>query len=356
MKANCAVIFSLLCGLQIVQGGEWYTATGQLCLNICSNDGEYFYWCHVTDNSRTYSDGSYSQSWSIDKNGPDTHLKWDYCVPSEVTNYDGQLPQLDEHDGGLEWHDPNDHDHNHENDQELTTGSYIKPKGPSSVLYRYTPCSGPCEYRQESRSRPICKVDSSHPMTFMIGYDTVFYCVNEQFPLRQQLSGLYRLWCQDACRKETSSHFFCTTLYGVDHCSPQPGIGSNGGKCAYPCQHYESLVDEYFFCYTKADNSTWEYCGQWDVPKEKQKVIEFTRYNYVCADYCRPDEDNTYEWCHHVYWDYNSTSNEASLMKTWDYCRGHVPPSMGGGYIALIIFGVIGAICVIVGVVYFFTK
>jgi hypothetical protein len=33
------------------------------------------------------------------------------------------------------------------------------------------------------------------------------------------------------------------------------------------------------------------------------------RYDNVCADYCKWDDDNEYQYCHYVYWDYNSTSN-----------------------------------------------
>ena len=43
---------------------------------------------------------------------------------------------------------------------------------------------------------------------------------------REQLSSKDRLWCQDSCRKETLDHYFCTTLYGIDHCSPRQGKNS----------------------------------------------------------------------------------------------------------------------------------
>ena len=33
------------------------------------------------------------------------------------------------------------------------------------------------------------------------------------------------------------------------------------------------------------------------------------RYDYVCGDYCRWDDDNKYQYCYYVYWDYNSTIN-----------------------------------------------
>lgn len=73
------------------------------------------------------------------------------------------------------------------------------------------------------------------------------------------------------------------------------------------------------------------------------------RYDYVCADFCQVDDD--YQWCHHVYWDYNSTTNEATLRSTWDYCLGFEPESMEGWKIALIVLGVIVAIVAVVGIV-----
>ncbi len=35
----------------------------------------------------------------------------------------------------------------------------------------------------------------------------------------------------------------------------------------------------------------------------------FFRYDNVCADYCQWDDDNEYQYCHYVYWDYNATIN-----------------------------------------------
>ncbi len=122
------------------------------------------------------------------------------------------------------------------------------------------------------------------------------------------------MWCLDICKREAADHYWCNTLYGHDHCSPTSGVSSVGTRCAYPCELWDSTFEAYHFCYTAPDNSTWEYCGQWDVPEEKKRVIEFTRYDYVCGDYCKPDEDNEYEWCYHVYWDYNYTLNEVSSV------------------------------------------
>ena len=147
------------------------------------------------------------------------------------------------------------------------------------------------------------------------------------------MSSKDRLWCQDSCRKETLDHYFCTTLYGIDHCSPRQGkkkskkniqkknrtflvnnfllkffqgTSSKGKSCAYPCELNEStLGDDYYFCYTRRDNSTWDYCGNWNVPQEKKTVMEFTTSDYVCADYCQKDDD-AYEWCHYVWYSYFS--------------------------------------------------
>ena len=73
-----------------VKTGEWFTVRGGFCIDKCKyhNDEFYSYWCHVTDLNKVYSDGMYAHGiwggWGFDNKGPDTHLKWDKCVPSEV--------------------------------------------------------------------------------------------------------------------------------------------------------------------------------------------------------------------------------------------------------------------------------
>jgi len=152
-------------------------------------------------------------------------------------------------------------------------------------------------------------------------------------------------------------HYFCDTLYGDDHCSPRPGLTSKGEKCAWPCEFYDSTFGEgYYFCYTDKSNSTWDYCGHWDVPAHKKQVVEFTRYDYVCGDYCKPDEDHSYEWCNYAYWDYNATTNTANLRKSWDYCAGHVPPGMSTGAIIGTVLGVIGGIVLLTLILYFLAN
>ena len=47
----------------------------------------------------------------------------------------------------------------------------------------------------------------------------------------------------------------------------------------------------YTFCYTSKDKSSWEYCGDYNVPEDKKAVMDFTRNDNVCADYCRPYKD-----------------------------------------------------------------
>ena len=70
-----------------VRAGEWQTTSGQVCVDKCRyhEDEYYFYWCHVSDPSRVFSesDGSF---WS-ETNSPGTHLKWDYCVPSQMDKF-----------------------------------------------------------------------------------------------------------------------------------------------------------------------------------------------------------------------------------------------------------------------------
>ena len=66
--------------------------------------------------------------------------------------------------------------------------------------------------------------------------------------------------CQTPCRKENADHYFCTTLYGNDDCSPRANVGSLGKACAFPCEKEKSILSEdndYYFCYTSKDNSTW---------------------------------------------------------------------------------------------------
>ena len=188
----------------------------------------------------------------------------------------------------------------------------------------------------------------NHPLAFNVNGQSSYHCVNEYMPLREQISAQYLLWCMTSCRRESKSHYTCNTLYGPDHCSPEPNRGSEGRECAYPCEKNEGVLgSDYYFCYTQRDNSSWEYCGNFNFPSEKKTALEFTRYDKVCADYCKPDEDN-YDWCYHVYWDYNSTLNEATLRKTWDYCRGHSPPPMETWKIILI---VVAVLAIIVGIV-----
>ena len=131
-----------------------------------------------------------------------------------------------------------------------------------------------------SQMRSICPVQSNHPLVFENRGESSYYCVNEERPQRDQISAINKMWCQDHCRKENTNHYFCLTLYGPDHCSPKANVGSEGTDCAYPCEREKSAFAEsndYFFCYTSKDNSSWEYCGQWDVPSVKKSVVEFTR-------------------------------------------------------------------------------
>ena len=117
-----------------------------------------------------------------------------------------------------------------------------------------------------------------------------------------------------------------------------PNTGSLGSTCAHPCESYSG---KYFFCYTAQDNSTWEYCGQWDVPVNKTEIIEFTQKDYVCADYCQEYED--YQWCHYVYYDNGGESSTGDWTSSWDYCDGHVSSTLSKSQIAWIVVGVLGA-------------
>ena len=301
--------------LKIALAGEWQTAAGQFCIDKCRyhNDGYHFHWCHVSDPSKYYSDGNPYGHFGYSGNSPNTHTKWDYCVPSSESTNDS-----------------------------LTI---IDPKGPVTALYKHTKCYGDCQFNQ---MRSVCLVKSDHPLVFMNQGTPSYYCVDEVMPIREQLSAKLKMWCQTPCRKENSNYYFCTTMYGQDDCSPQPGIGSKGSACEYPCEKYETnwYGNDYFFCYTSEDKSTWEYCGQWNVPESKKNIVEFTRYDYVCADYCQEAalRGETYHWCNHLYWNYNETTNEAYLGRTWDYCAGHVPVGFIWWEILLIILGVIAGI------------
>ena len=266
-------VTTIVFGLQglSVFAGEWQTAGGHFCIDKCRyhHDQYFFYWCHVSDETGYYSDQNSWGSWGYAETSPETHLKWDYCVPS-ITGDDDKFQEDLDVGGGLHWHDPNKNDTANEN--------IIHPKGSVTALYKLTRCNGDCRFQ---RTRSICPVDSDHPLVFQNKGVDSYYCVHEERPQRDQLSARSKRWCQDHCRKENTDHYFCLTLSGSrDHCSPRPNVGSKGSPCAYPCELYEPSVigTDYYFCYTTKDKSDWEYCGQWDVPSEKKNIIEFTRY------------------------------------------------------------------------------
>ena len=118
------IIFCCLLGFALA--GEWQTAGGQLCIDQCTyhNDGYHFYWCHVSDLSKSYTDGNAWGSWGYSDNSPETHLKWDYCVPSKLDTFEEVVNQNE----GAVFDD---------NDQVS-----LEPKGPVTTLYRYTKCYG----------------------------------------------------------------------------------------------------------------------------------------------------------------------------------------------------------------------
>ena len=118
------IIFCCLLGFALA--GEWQTAGGQLCIDQCTyhNDGYHFYWCHVSDLSKSYTDGNAWGSWGYSDNSPETHLKWDYCVPSKLDTFEEVVNQ---NEGAV--FDDND---------QVT----LEPKGPVTTLYRYTKCYG----------------------------------------------------------------------------------------------------------------------------------------------------------------------------------------------------------------------
>ena len=118
------IIFCCLLGFALA--GEWQTAGGQLCIDQCTyhNDGYHFYWCHVSDLSKSYTDGNAWGSWGYSDNSPETHLKWDYCVPSKLDTFEKVVNQNEE-----AVFDDND---------QVT----LEPKGPVTTLYKYTKCYG----------------------------------------------------------------------------------------------------------------------------------------------------------------------------------------------------------------------
>lgn len=123
------ILIIVLCCCGLALAGEWQTAGGQLCIDQCTyhNDGYHFYWCHVSDLSKSYTDGNAWGSWGYSDNSPQTHLKWDYCVPSkldtfEEVNHANQNEQVEVHS----------------DDDQVT----LEPKGPVTTLYKYTKCYG----------------------------------------------------------------------------------------------------------------------------------------------------------------------------------------------------------------------
>ncbi len=89
MKLIAVAALLLVLQTGTIRGGEWLTTRGEYCIDKCRYHGDeyYFYWCHVGDPSLKFSDGS-SWGWGYQDNSPDTHLKWDYCVPSEIEQMD----------------------------------------------------------------------------------------------------------------------------------------------------------------------------------------------------------------------------------------------------------------------------
>ena len=118
------IIFCCLLGFALA--GEWQTAGGQLCIDQCTyhNDGYHFYWCHVSDLSKSYTDGNAWGSWGYSDNSPETHLKWDYCVPSKLDTFEEVVNQNEEAV--------------FDDNVQVT----LEPKGPVTTLYKYTKCYG----------------------------------------------------------------------------------------------------------------------------------------------------------------------------------------------------------------------
>ena len=122
--------------------GEWLTAGGQFCIDKCRYhyDQYYFYWCHVSDMTRHYSDGQDGQnfwgSYIYEDTSPETHLKWDYCVPSTASVLDKSDDSLSEEVYSENTELP---------EQSLVSSgndTLIHPKGPMTTLYKLTKCSG----------------------------------------------------------------------------------------------------------------------------------------------------------------------------------------------------------------------
>ena len=69
-----------------------------------------------------------------------------------------------------------------------------------------------------------------------------------------------------------------------------------GSQCTSPCQFEDGWLSEYNFCWTSNDESSWEYCGDSDVPEDKKSIVEFTWRDNVCADYCQAYKGKLYFW------------------------------------------------------------
>ena len=131
--------------LNFALAGEWLTAGGQFCIDKCRYhyDNYYFYWCHVSDMTRHFSDGQDGPwgSYIYEDTSPDTHLKWDYCVPSipsVLDNFDEYVSQGDSVENS-EWSE------NYSGEQVtdlLRNETNIHPKGPMTTLYKLTKCNG----------------------------------------------------------------------------------------------------------------------------------------------------------------------------------------------------------------------
>ena len=143
------------------------------------------------------------------------------------------------------------------------------------------------------------------------------------FLYRKQLSAKDQLWCLSGCKKDTvdSKNNMCTTLYGQDLCSPGEGKAVSGKTCVSSCKLNDEK--EYYYCYTDEDMEEWEYCGFYNVPEEKKKILEFTVDDAVCADYCGKEKrGGDKDTCTFVEWEVfqGKVSNEWKMRNiSWKF-------------------------------------
>jgi len=370
MRKICRLLLVLV-GTVGVQAAEWLTSRGFHCIEKCEvgvkNEFDWpVLWCPAVDGVSTlHTPASTGQSGRPDAHEGDHEVPvddrqlWDYCSPSPVASLEGT------------------EDHEYEeavnlparvNRTKRQSGSGGFNPGHNPGAANKVPSSLPdvdCEGECSDRAgRYRCEVPGTNPNSFFCSPNTPL--------VRNQLTSRNKLWCTGPCMKQPGDTFYqCKTLFGYDHCSPASDRSAKGNLCVSRCQpNSESDRNHHYQCNVKGDGDTdgeeedyyydeveevtptvKEDCGFWTVEDGKEKTLEYTINNQVCAGPCLDKVGSRV--CEYVSWQWEDTQREANLILSLGSCD----PDKGWGWgtIGLIIGGILGGI-LIIGVVAFFVS